>query len=211
MLPFLIPALIAGGASLISGLIQGASQKSASDAQASAAQAGIDEQRRQFDAVKELLNPYVQAGNQSLNAQKDIIGLNGPEAQAKAVAGLSNSSEMQALVKQGETGILQNAAATGGLRGGNTQGALAQFRPQMLSSLINQQYQRLGGLTSLGQASAAGVGAAGQNEATQVAALLAQQGKANAAGIFGGGQMLNAIPNALMNGMGTYAGLGGSF
>jgi hypothetical protein len=81
----------------------------------------------------------------------------------------------------------------------------------MLSNLINQQYSRLGGLTSIGQASAAGVGAAGQNEATQVAALLAQQGKANAAGIFGQGQMLNAIPNAVMSGMGTYAGLGGSF
>lgn len=211
MLPFLIPALIAGGASLISGLIQGGAQASAAGAQAKAAQAGIDEQRRQFDAVQQLLNPYVQAGTQSLNAQKDIIGLNGPEAQAKAISGLSNSSEMQALVKQGETGILQNAAATGGLRGGNTQGALAQFRPQMLSNLINQQYQRLGGLTSIGQASAAGVGAAGQGMANQVSDLLTQQGKANAEGILGEGQMWNAIPNALMGGMGTYMGLGGKF
>jgi hypothetical protein len=207
----LIAGLIAGGASLISGLIQGGAQKSAADAQGKAAQAGIDEQRRQFDAVQELMKPYVQAGNQSLDAQKDILGLNGADAQAKAISGLSNSSEMQALVKQGETGILQNAAATGGLRGGNTQGALAQFRPQMLSALIDKKYSRLGGLTSIGQASAEGVGAAGQNEATQVAALLEQQGKANAAGIFGQAKMLNAIPNAVMNGMGTYAGLGGSF
>jgi hypothetical protein len=210
-LSLLIAGLIAGGASLISGLIQGGAQKSASDAQAEAAQAGIDEQRRQFNAVQKLLNPYVQAGTQSLGAQKDIIGLNGPDAQAKAIASLSNSSEMQALVKQGETGILQNAAATGGLRGGNTQGALAQFRPQMLSNLINQQYQRLGGLTSIGQASAAGVGAAGQGMANQVSSLLTQQGNAEAAGIYGQGKMLNAIPNALMSGMGTYMGLGGEF
>ena len=34
--------------------------------------------------------------------------------------------------------------------------ALSQYRPQVLSGLINQQYQRLGGISQLGQASAAG-------------------------------------------------------
>jgi hypothetical protein len=57
---------------------------------------------------------------------------------------------MQALVSQGEEALLQNAAATGGLRGGNLQGALAQFRPQMLSNLITQQYNQLGGIGALG-------------------------------------------------------------
>jgi hypothetical protein len=123
----LIAGLIAGGASLISGLIQGASQKSASDAQAKASQAGIDEQRRQFDAVKELMKPYVQAGNQSLDAQKDILGLNGQEAQAKAISGLSNSSEMQALVKQGETGSSRMRPRQGGCAVGTLREPLHSF------------------------------------------------------------------------------------
>ena len=46
--------------------------------------------------------------------------------------------------------MLQNAAATGGVRGGNTTGALATYRPQMLTQLIDQQYARLGGLSAQG-------------------------------------------------------------
>ena len=207
----LIAGLAMGGASLVSGLIQGGAQRRAARSQEKAAMAGIDEQRRQFDAVQKLLNPYVQAGTSALSAQQALMGLSGPEAQQAAIAGLEGSPEMQALVKQGETGILQNAAATGGLRGGNTQGALAQFRPQMLSNLINQQYARLGGLSAMGQASAAGLGAAGQNTGNQITSLLGQQGQAQASGIFGGAQMWNSIPNALATGLGTFAGLGGKF
>ena len=55
------------------------------------------------------------------------------------------------MVQQGQDAILQNASAIGGLRGGNTQAALAQFRPALLSQLIAEQYNRLGGLSSLGQ------------------------------------------------------------
>ena len=51
------------------------------------------------------------------------------------------------MVRQGEEAILQGASATGGLRGGNVQAALAQFRPAMLNRFVQQQYERLGGLT----------------------------------------------------------------
>jgi hypothetical protein len=102
---------------------------------------------------------------------------------------------MLAMTQQGENAILQQGAATGGLRGGNVQGALAQFRPQALSSLINQQYGRLGGITQMGQASAAGVGAAGMQTGQSVAGLLGQQGSAVAGGILGAGQA-NAQANA---------------
>jgi hypothetical protein len=40
MWPLLIPALIAGGASIVSGLIQGSAQKSAAKEQSKAAQLG---------------------------------------------------------------------------------------------------------------------------------------------------------------------------
>jgi hypothetical protein len=83
---------------------------------------------------------------------------------------------------------LQQAAATGGLRGGNIQAALAQFRPQVLSGLIEQQYGRLGGLTQLGQASAAGVGSAGMQTGTNVSNLIQQQGAAQAGGALAQGQ-----------------------
>jgi hypothetical protein len=118
------------------------------------------------------------------------------QRQQQAIQGIEQGPLYQELAKQGEQGILQNASATGGLRGGNTQAALGQFRPQLLNQLIEQQYSKLAGLTSLGagasqnllnigQASAAGTAAAGQQSGTNIANLLTGQGQAQASGIIG--------------------------
>lgn len=148
----------------------------------------------------------------SLQMQQDMLGLNGADAQGRALSSIENSPYFSGLVKQGENAILQNASATGGLRGGNTQGALAQFRPNMLAALINDQYSKLSGLTSIGQNAAAGVGNAGQNTANANSALLGQVGAAQAGGILGqaAGQVqgINGISSAFGTGM---AGLSNYF
>ena len=205
----IIPALIAGGATLLSGILGGLSANKAAKTQAAASQAGIAEQRRQFDAMQQLLAPYVQAGTGALGGMQNLAGLGTPEEQQAAIAGLAGGPEMQAMMQQGENAMLQNASATGGLRGGNLQGALAQFRPQVLSQLINQQYSRLGGLAQLGQASAAGVGSAGLQTGSNIAQLLQAQGAAQAGGQLAAGQAWQSIPNAFMSGLGMYTGLGG--
>lgn len=156
----------------------GEAAERAGQAQAGAAQAGIEEQRRQFDALIELMAPYVQAGQGAMGQQQALIGLQGAEAQKQAISGFEQSPLFQAMTQQGENAILQNASATGGLRGGNVQGALAQFRPQALNALIEQQYGRLGGLSSMGQASAAGQAASGLTSASNISNLLANQGAA---------------------------------
>jgi len=150
--------------------------------QAAAAEKGIEEQRRQFDKLVELMSPYVAAGVPALTAQQALIGLQGPEAEQAALERITGGSTFQELARQGEEALLQRASATGGLRGGNVQGALAQFRPQLLNQLIEQQYNQLGGLTSIGQASAVRQAAAGQQTGTNVANLLANQGAAIAGG-----------------------------
>lgn len=180
------------GSSLIGGYLSSQAQSeaagTAAQAQIQAAQLGIGEQQRQFDITQKLLAPYIQGGTGALGAQQALLGLGGTDAQQQAIAALQASPEFQALTQQGENAILQNAAATGGLRGGNTQAALAQFRPQVLSQLINQQYSRLGGLSSLGQASAAGQAALGQQTGTSIAELLGQQGSAQAGSTLAQGQ-----------------------
>lgn len=181
----------------------------AGETQAAAAQAGIEEQRRQFDALQRLQQPFVQAGTGALGAQQSLIGLSGQPAQREAIEALSASPEFQALLQQGENAMLQNASATGGLRGGNLQGALAQFRPAMLSQLIAQQYERLGGLTGIGQASAAGVGAAGQQTGANIANLLAQQGAARAGGQIARGSVARQGFGDLLKIGSTIAGAGG--
>lgn len=183
-------AVVAG--SVITGYMASSAQsdaaQTAADAQGQASAASIAEQRRQFDAVRELLKPYVDAGSGSLTAQKDLIGLNGNAAQQTAINNLMGSSQFQTVAKQGEDAMLQNASATGGLRGGNIQGALAQFRPQLLNQMIQQQFSNLGGITSLGQNAAAGQGNAGMQSANAISAALNQQGAAQAGAALAAGQ-----------------------
>jgi hypothetical protein len=206
-----LAGIAVGGATLISGMAQADAASSAAAAQSGAAQAGIEEQRRQFDAVQKLLAPYVSAGTPALEAQQAFLGLKGPEAERAAIERIQGGETFKALTQQGEEALLQRASATGGLRGGNIQGALAQFRPQLLSSLIDQQYGRLGGMTALGQQSAAGVGAAGQQTGVNVANLLGQQGAAQAGAEIAQGKAFGAIPAAISGGLGLFSGLGGKF
>lgn len=118
---------------------------------------------------------------------------------------------MQALIQQGENAMLQNASATGGLRGGNLQAALAQFRPQMLNALIDQQFSRLGGLTTLGQNAAAGQAAAGTALGANVSGLLGQQGAATAGGQIARGNVARQSFGDLLQVGGTIAGAMGGF
>lgn len=205
---------IAAGSALLgaySSSQQSDAAKDAANAQAGAAQAGIDQQNQQFAAVQKLLAPYVTAGTSSLAAQQDLNGTNGADAQAKAIAALQASPQYTSQLAAGNNNILQNASATGNLRGGNTQAALAQFAPGLLSSTINDQYARLGGMTSIGQNAAAGVGNAGMQTGSAVAALLAQQGAAQAGGALAAGKANAGYANSISSGLGTYYGLGGRF
>jgi len=208
----LVPALLAGATvigNIASGYFQGEASKDAANTQSEAAQAGIDEQRRQFDAIQQLLNPYVEAGGNALQQQQALAGTLGQAAQQEALNSIQSGSEFRSLVQQGENSILQNASATGGLRGGNIQSSLAQFRPALLNNLINQKYQQLGGLSQMGQSSAAGVGSAGQSSANNITNLLGQQGQAIAQGQIGQGNALANIPGAITGGLGLFTGLGG--
>jgi hypothetical protein len=187
------------GGSLLSAGVQSSAARRGAAAQTVSAQAGIDEQRRQFDAVRELLAPFVTGGTSAFNQQMALVGVGGADAQRAALQAIEQGPEFAALAQQGENAILQNAAATGGLRGGNVQGALAQFRPQILSGLIEQQYSRLGGLASAGQNAAAGVGTAGMQTGQNISNLMQQQGAARAGSALAQGQAFgNLIGNAGM-------------
>lgn len=213
------------------GLNQGKYAQEAAQAQTSANQAGIDATTAQYQQMRadmapwsqlglqavQGLSPFQQAGQSQLagigqmaNAgpqafmqQQALMGMLGPQAQQDQINAISNSPMMAEMIRQGESAMLQNASATGGLRGGNLQGALAQFRPEILNQLIDQQYSRLGGIAGmggnlaqflassgqnvaqniagLGQASAAGTGAAGMNSASNIANLLSESGAAQGA------------------------------
>lgn len=177
----------------------GQAAERAGKTQAAAAEKGIEEQRRQFDALVELMAPYVTAGTGAIGQQQALIGLQGAEAQRQAISGFEQSPLFQSMTQQGENAILQSASATGGLRGGNVQAALSQFRPQALNALIEQQYGRLGGLATIGQAGAAGQASSGMQSASNIGNLLANQGAALAGGIMGQGNVARQTFGDILN------------
>lgn len=222
--------VVAGVASVASAANQSNAAARAARAQVQGAEAGIAEQRRQFDAAQAVLAPYVDAGTEALTGlkpysdvgpeallqQRILAGLEGPEKQREAINALASNPEFLALTRQGEEAMLQNASATGGLRGGNIQGALAQYRPQMLQGYIDQQYGRLGGLTALGQLTSQNVATMGQAAAAGQATAGLETGK-NIAGLYGdigtarAGKFLNqgAATDSLINTFGRMATFGG--
>ncbi len=187
-MPDPITAIVAGVGSVASSAIGAGAAKSAGQAQEQAAMMGVAEQRAAREELARRLEPYAAAGGPALQAQMAALGLRGPEEQAAFVAQQEQSPIFQALAKQQEEAILQQASATGGLRGGNVQGALAQFRPALLNQFLQQQYTNLGGLTSLGQQSAAGIGTAGMQTAGAIGDLLGQAGAAKAGAALGSAQ-----------------------
>ena len=236
---------VLAGTSVLGSVVQGNAAKKATRAQTAAADASVAEQRRQFDQLQQLLNPYVQAGTPALRGLLDITGANegqpdwqaylrdNPDVQAEyarvanegrfnspeefaafhygtygqnegrqvqttggqqaAYDAIANSPGFQTLARQGEEAILQNASATGGLRGGNTQGAIARFRPALLDQFIERQFGRLGGIAQIGQNAAAGVGSAGIQTGQSIGNTLIGQGQAQAAGAGAQGQIFGQL------------------
>lgn len=208
-MPDPVTALVVGGSQLVGSVMQAGAAEDAANIQAGAAGEGISEQRRQFDSLQALLKPYTEAGLPALEQQQAFLGLQGPEAERAAIERISGGERFQELTRQGEEAILSRASATGGLRGGNVQQALAKFRPQVLNQLIEEQYGRLGGMTQLGQRSAAGVGAAGMETGTNIANLLSQQGSALAGGELGQAKAYGQVLNMPAQFLGMQIGAGG--
>jgi hypothetical protein len=181
-------------------VLKGRAAKKAGQQQVQSEREAIAEQRAAREEARRLLEPYVAAGTPALQQQMAALGLSGAEEQAAYVAQQEQSPFFQALARQGEEAMAQSASATGGLRGGNFQGALSQFRPNLLNQFLSQQYDRLGGLAKVGQASAVGVGTAGMETAQNISGNLQNIGAQRAGSSLAQGQMYGDI-------LGTFGGV----
>lgn len=192
---------------------QAAAQQAALAAQQPYAQAGM--------GGVSGLGQYQEAGTDALAMQRALAGLDGPEAYQAALAQIESGPQFAAMYQQTENALLQNASATGGLRGGDIQGALAQMRPQILAQLVNQQFGQLGGLAGAGQSAAGGLAQLGQGAAAGQAAtgiqgsqmlsqLLQSLGVSNANSTMAQGQAwsqgLNNAAGSIAGGVGGIAG-----
>lgn len=170
---------------------------------------GIQAQQQNFDYIKNLLAPFVNAGTSATTKLGDVVGLNGNDPQSAAIQSIQDSPWFSTLKSQGENSILQNASATGGLRGGNTELALSQFSPNLLQQLVQQYISNLGGISSQGLSAGNSVAGAGTNTANATSNLFGQQGQALASGTIAAGNEQANTMGGLLQIAGIASGLGG--
>lgn len=178
----------------------------------------MGEQTRQFDTTQAAYQPYQAAGTGALEGIGDLVGINGAPGQQEALDALQNSPMLQSLFRNGEEGLLQNASATGGLRGGNTQGALADFRADKFAEMIQQQLGNLSGIANMGLGATGSVSGFGAAKAGALGDLFTQQGQARAGGLLTRGGINAAnwknagsfLDDAVSAAVGAGAGPGGA-
>lgn len=206
-------AAAVGVGTAVAGVAGSQAQASAAGSAADAANAsqmqGAYIQQLNLMHTLELLRPYVDAGTGAVRQQSDLLGTNGNDAQQAAIDNIQNSPLFQDQIKRGEQSLLQNASATGGLRGGNTQAALAQFSPAMLSAAISDRFNQLGGLVNIGQNAAAGSGNAGAATTNAITGALGNIGSTTANSMLAQGRAQAQGFNSIASGLGLWAGAQG--
>jgi len=171
----------------ITGLIGASKKKNASKQAQAAIEAKLNEAigtsnnatnliRGDYATARGVLDPTV-------TAMGDLIGINGDPAAQSALDRLKASPLYTSLFNTGEEAVLQNAAATGGIRGGNTQRGLAEFGADTFAKVIQQQLGNLGGLAGIGMGATDASAAASTNNMNNIIALLSQMGQNKARGI----------------------------
>lgn len=167
---------------LIGASMQADATESAADAQRQATEAGINEQRRQFDLTRQDYQPYRDVGYSSLSQlQRDI---NAPTTAADVMSDPGYQFGLQ----QGQQALDRKAAAMGGRVSGAALKAATRFGTDYASTGYGAAYQRrqdrlnrLAALAGIGQTATGASAAAGGQATNAITDLLSGQGNANAA------------------------------
>ena len=189
-------AAIGAGVSAASGIAGGIMQSNtAAKGQAAA--------RAQFEQQRNDLGPYREAGLGSIQAQQDLLGLNGQPAADAAMLQYQQSPGYAWQMDEGLRAVDAGAAAKGMLRSGATLKAEQTFGQGLADTDFGQYYTRLHGLSTLGESAAAGAPVA------QAAGV--ETGGANAQNsIYGNtASALGCTANMLLNNKGFQDWLGG--
>jgi hypothetical protein len=174
--------------------------------QSGTAKAGQAQAQKQFEQQRQDLAPYRTAGLAPLQAQGDLLGLNGQPAADAAMGNFQSSPGYQFQLDQGLRAVDAGAAASGFTRSGAALKAEQTFGQGLANSDFGQYFSRLNALSTLGENAAAG-GASTANAAGATAI-----GGANAqSSIYGNtASSLGTAANALLTNKDFQSWLGGS-
>jgi hypothetical protein len=97
---------------------------------------------------------YRDIGGQAAQKQAALTGALGVEAQRQAFADYQASPALDFLQEQSERALLRNAAATGGLGGGNVRQDLTKLTADLYGQDFQNQFNRLGDIATRGYGAA---------------------------------------------------------
>ena len=107
-------------------------------------------------AALQPLAGYAQTGQDANTMQANLLGANGPAAQAAAMQQFQNSPGQDFLRQEQERAVLRNAAATGGTQGGAVLEELQRRAYGRAGTAFNDRVAQLGGIGSQGLTAAQG-------------------------------------------------------
>ena len=156
----------------------------ARDAQVENSEKSIAEERRQFDYMVNLMNPYNQAGMSSLANLMTMPEFNADQAAADYL-----NSGRYAMSEEALNRSLATQAEAAGVGGSAMSNAMANALPNLINQEVGAQYgqymdnlNKNMNLINMGQNSAAMTGNAGMNMASNVAQQYGNIGQAQAMG-----------------------------
>ena len=127
--------------------------------------------RGDYATAQQFQAPYREYGQEAAQRQAALTGALGPEAQQQAFAEYQASPALGFLQEQSERALMRNAAAMGGLGGGNVRQDLTKLTADLYGQDFQNQLNRLGDIATRGYGAAATSAGLGQNMATGAANL----------------------------------------
>lgn len=173
--------------------------------QGDALQQAISQQQQGFQGAQDIFgqtqaqfDPFISGGTQAFQQQAALSGALGPQAQQQAVSNIQVSPGQQFLRDRAQKSLLRNAAVTGDLGGGRTQQGLLEQAIGFGAQDIQNEFNRLGQISQVGQQFLGQQAGLGQNLAQQglgvssnISNALTQQGQVGAQGLTGAAQALS--------------------
>lgn len=153
------------------------------------------------------LDPYLQGGGKANALLANYLGVNGPEAQAAALASFQNDPGYQAQFNAGVNALDTSATARGGLYSGAQMKGLQQYGQQFQRQAFNDRIGQLGGFAGQGQQAAGAAAGLASNTGNALGSLSWGFGQQSAANQINKGNALaqqsNVFGNNLMGLAGT--------
>jgi len=175
----------------------GGAEKDAANAEANAINAGADrgiqaisdqlgfsvEQMRQLLGQTEgQFDPFVQQGQGAVRAEGDLLGINGRDAEQRAINNFTESPGQAFLRERAEKSLLRNNAAIGGLGGGNVRSALNEQAVGIAGAQLGERQDRLSNAANRGLSAVGNLGALRTGVGSNIGSLSSNAG-ANIANI----------------------------